>query len=264
VVLVTNTTKRTPQNIVKMLVNDLGYLDINERDVLTSMHMVKKKMREMQFRNPCVVLDERVREWFLDDEMRGLWDGRNSGMHDGIVIASNPRLLSDGERNLLVEAAKRYTEEMQANSNNSCCAAPHQIPTLFSTPLRGVTRTKMMEQFFNHKNCAEPQDLDEHPLEELFEHTQNVQVCGKPSPDIWLEACKLANCEPSEAIMLGDSIEADIVGALQLGMGAILVRSGKFDAAHEEIVHWMLQQDKHLVGIEDDFGDAAKILLEHL
>jgi putative hydrolase of the HAD superfamily len=38
---------------------------------------------------------------------------------------------------------------------------------------------------------------------------------------IFEKALRDANCDPSRAVMIGDSYEADILGALQVGMHAI-------------------------------------------
>ena len=43
----------------------------------------------------------------------------------------------------------------------------------------------------------------------------------KPNPLIFQKALSDANCQPSRAVMIGDSYEADILGALQAGMHAI-------------------------------------------
>jgi putative hydrolase of the HAD superfamily len=43
----------------------------------------------------------------------------------------------------------------------------------------------------------------------------------KPNPLIFKKALTDANCDPSGSVMIGDSHEADILGALQVGMHAI-------------------------------------------
>ena len=43
----------------------------------------------------------------------------------------------------------------------------------------------------------------------------------KPNPLIFQKALTDANCDPTRSIMIGDSYEADILGALQVGMHAI-------------------------------------------
>ncbi|MGB0373539.1 MAG: YjjG family noncanonical pyrimidine nucleotidase [Flavobacteriaceae bacterium] len=43
----------------------------------------------------------------------------------------------------------------------------------------------------------------------------------KPNPLIFQKALTDANCDPTRSVMIGDSYEADILGALQVGMHAI-------------------------------------------
>ena len=55
----------------------------------------------------------------------------------------------------------------------------------------------------------------------------------KPHPTIFLSAMKTAEVLPEHAVMIGDSLEADIQGALKLGMQAIHFNYHK-EAYHEE------------------------------
>ena len=55
----------------------------------------------------------------------------------------------------------------------------------------------------------------------------------KPHPTIFLSALKTAEVLPEHAMMIGDSLEADIQGALKLGMQAIHFNS-HMEAYHEE------------------------------
>jgi len=43
----------------------------------------------------------------------------------------------------------------------------------------------------------------------------------KPNPKIFNHALELANTEPKKSMMIGDNLEADIIGAQQIGMQAI-------------------------------------------
>ena len=45
--------------------------------------------------------------------------------------------------------------------------------------------------------------------------------CKKPNKKIFLHALKRANANANESIMIGDDIEADILGAEAVGMQAI-------------------------------------------
>jgi len=65
--------------------------------------------------------------------------------------------------------------------------------------------------------------LDACKAEALF--GSNIIVGGeelyeKPHPSIYLKACEMANCEPYEAIMVGDRLKTDILGGINAGLGA--------------------------------------------
>ena len=53
-------------------------------------------------------------------------------------------------------------------------------------------------------------------------------VLGKPSTAYFDAACRALDAEPSMTWMVGDDLEADILGARGLGMRTVLVRTGKF------------------------------------
>jgi len=72
--------------------------------------------------------------------------------------------------------------------------------------------------------------LDRCRAEEIF-GSENILVGGeeliagrhaKPHPSIFLRACELVGCEPSEAAMIGDSLLVDVGGALEAGLRAAI------------------------------------------
>lgn len=65
----------------------------------------------------------------------------------------------------------------------------------------------------------------------------------KPHPSIFNQALKLANTSAKNALMIGDSYEADIQGALSLGMQAIHFNS------HNETLHTHCTIVEHLAEI---------------
>jgi HAD superfamily hydrolase (TIGR01458 family) len=52
-------------------------------------------------------------------------------------------------------------------------------------------------------------------------------VVGKPAPEIFVVACERAGAEPADAVMVGDDLDSDLRPAQALGMGVVLVRTGK-------------------------------------
>jgi ribonucleotide monophosphatase NagD (HAD superfamily) len=55
-----------------------------------------------------------------------------------------------------------------------------------------------------------------------------AEVVGKPTAAYFEAALAELDSRPSEAVMVGDDVEADIGGAKQIGMRGVLVRTGKF------------------------------------
>jgi putative hydrolase of the HAD superfamily len=70
-------------------------------------------------------------------------------------------------------------------------------------------------------------------IESFFEFVFTAEKVGfkKPHPEIFIESLKTVNTTAEASIMIGDSFEADILGALNQGMQAIHFNS------HNEEVH---------------------------
>lgn len=71
-------------------------------------------------------------------------------------------------------------------------------------------------------------------LEGLFAVTLSSLDHGymKPHPSIFEAALRAVGAEPSEAVMVGDSLSHDVEGARRLGMRAILVARAGRDSVH--------------------------------
>jgi ribonucleotide monophosphatase NagD (HAD superfamily) len=59
-------------------------------------------------------------------------------------------------------------------------------------------------------------------------------VVGKPADAFYDVAVKALGVERSQAVMVGDDVDADIIGARRAGLQAVLVRTGKFRQADLE------------------------------
>ena len=53
-------------------------------------------------------------------------------------------------------------------------------------------------------------------------------VLGKPAPDFFRAVCADLGTEPGHCLMVGDDIESDIGGAMNMGMRTALVQTGKY------------------------------------
>jgi hypothetical protein len=55
-----------------------------------------------------------------------------------------------------------------------------------------------------------------------------AEVVGKPAPGFFTSALSRLRVDAAEAIMIGDDIDADVLGAQHLGITGVLVKTGKF------------------------------------
>lgn len=79
-----------------------------------------------------------------------------------------------------------------------------------------------------------PPDIQRLKLEQtgLAEHFSAVVISGeigvgKPDPDVFLQTVRSFGVEPSSAVMVGDSWERDVEGAVAAGLGAIWISHGR-------------------------------------
>ncbi len=73
-------------------------------------------------------------------------------------------------------------------------------------------------------------------------------VLGKPSASYFEAALEALDADPERTWMVGDDVDADIGGAVALGMHTILVRTGKF---RDDAGAWSAQPDVVLDSIAD-------------
>ncbi len=74
-------------------------------------------------------------------------------------------------------------------------------------------------------------------LTHYFKTVTNSEMAGakKPSPIIFQHALHLANADKKQSIMIGDSIQADVIGAQDFGMRAIFFNPNREEAAADII-----------------------------
>ncbi len=76
-----------------------------------------------------------------------------------------------------------------------------------------------------------------------FKTITNSEAAGvkKPNPIIFNHALHVANANPKESLMIGDNYEADILGALEVGLDAILFNYHNYtDVDHIKQVNHLL------------------------
>ncbi|RLJ70213.1 HAD superfamily hydrolase (TIGR01458 family) [Hydrogenivirga caldilitoris] len=72
--------------------------------------------------------------------------------------------------------------------------------------------------------------LDAGPFVKALEFAsgKRAKVIGKPSREFFLSAVRSMDLTPQECAVVGDDIEADVLGGMKVGLHGVLVRTGKF------------------------------------
>ncbi|HKZ18146.1 MAG TPA: TIGR01458 family HAD-type hydrolase [Geobacteraceae bacterium] len=117
-------------------------------------------------------------------------------------------------------------------------------------PLLAVGRTRYYQ-------AEDGLDLDAGPFVAALEYAAETEalVLGKPSRQFFLAAVKELGCRPEEAVMVGDDAISDAGGALEAGLSAILVQTGKYRPGDEEKI------GHPGVMVEKDVGAALERIL---
>ena len=65
--------------------------------------------------------------------------------------------------------------------------------------------------------------LNQSNIDHFFKTVTNSEMVGvkKPNPKIFNHALEVARADKSRSIMIGDNLEADVLGALDIGLDAI-------------------------------------------
>lgn len=86
-------------------------------------------------------------------------------------------------------------------------------------------------------------------ISSYFQTVTNSEMAGvkKPNPIIFDYALDLANAQKENSVMIGDSLEADVQGALDAGLDAIYFNEGKIIVEdHIKQINHLLELKKYL------------------
>lgn len=91
--------------------------------------------------------------------------------------------------------------------------------------------------------------LQKSNLDKYFVTITNSELAGhkKPHENIFHYALSLANASKNQSIMIGDSIEADVLGAINFGMKAVYFNPTNEQVLHDEIIQ--IQKLTQLINI---------------
>lgn len=80
--------------------------------------------------------------------------------------------------------------------------------------------------------------LDAGPFVRALEYAAGIRahIAGKPSPLFFRQVLAATGADAADTLMVGDDVEADVRGALDAGLQACLVQTGKYRRGDEALV----------------------------
>ncbi len=188
--LLTNTTQRTSEDIYKKLIN-MGF-NIQKDEILTALDVTKIFLLENRA-NATFLLTNRALEFFND---------------------------------IPKEYPKKYVVVGDAKDNFTY----QNLNNAFRELINGLELIAIAKNRY-YKSSDEELNMDAGCFVVALEYAsgKEAKIIGKPSSEFFHLACKSLNIRPNEAIMVGDDIESDILGAQKAGIKGYLVKTGKFN-----------------------------------
>jgi HAD superfamily hydrolase (TIGR01458 family) len=212
---VTNTTRSTRADIVVKL-HRMG-LPIEEREVFTAPLAAKRVLRDRGLR-PLLLVHPGLRPEFADVD---------AADPNAVVVADVGDALTYADLN----GAFRLL--------------------MTGAPLIAMARNRYF------KDADGGLSLDAGPFVAALESASGAtaEVVGKPAAPFFQLALSDLGCDPAEAVMVGDDVRDDVLGAAAAGLRGLLVRTGKFRPDDEA------QLDHPHVAAVADFAAAVDAIL---
>ncbi len=189
-IFVTNTTRVGKRQIAKKL-RKFG-IKVKEENIVTALSATIDYIKSKKKNSKCYLI--------------GSKESRKEFIHNGLKISDeNPDYVVIGwDKNLNFKA----------------------LNTAFRLIFEGADFITMHEDKF-----APMEDglyLSVGPFSKALEYAtgRNAISIGKPNSNFFKIALSKLKVKPKEAVMIGDSIDSDIVGAKKVGMTGILIRNG--------------------------------------
>ncbi|MFH0882851.1 MAG: TIGR01458 family HAD-type hydrolase [bacterium] len=189
---VTNTTRKPRRKIYEEL-QKLGF-HLDENDVICPAIIARETI--LQMKRPSVAL-------FVADEILEDFEGlKITTQRAGAVIMGD---LGD-----------KFTPEI--------------LDQIFKLTFTGSELIALQKNRFWRDEIGLRLDLGPYVAAIEYATGKKADVVGKPAPGFFRGLLTRYHIRPENALMVGDDIEADILGAQRLGMKTAQVKTGKYDA----------------------------------
>ncbi|XP_065187179.1 haloacid dehalogenase-like hydrolase domain-containing protein 2 [Sycon ciliatum] len=218
---VTNTTKESRRALKKRL-DSIGFgIELNE--IYTALRAAHSLIRQRHLRPYYIMEDDALLEEFSDLPRSGEADGSDAS---AVVVALAPSKFDYATMN-------RAFRILQAGN-----------------PLIAIHKARLYKR-------PDGLALGPGPFVEALEYASGVraEVVGKPEIAFFRACMDGLNCSPDEVVMIGDDVRDDVRGAMDAGLRAVLVRTGKYRSGDDSLL-------ENTGGVAcDTFASAVDMLL---
>lgn len=184
----TNTTRRTPETMLKKL-QKMGFT-VEEQELFTALDATRDYVKSQNGTIYTVLTDE-ADKWFAD------------------MKSDNPEFVVVGDAYLNFDYPRL----------NGAFRALHEGAKLIAAA---------KNRYFQDEDGKLSMDAGGFIAALEFAANTEAKLIGKPSAEFFHLAVASMGLEPDEVLMIGDDIESDVKGAMDAGLRAALVKTGKF------------------------------------
>jgi len=217
--LVTNSSSKTRREIAQLLSDCEMHVD--EAQILTVASSAVRYLRENQWGSRCFVLNE----------------GDIAEDLDGISVTD-----ADSAEVVLLGGA-------------GPSLSYSDFDAVFTLALKGIPVVALHRNLRYRTTAGLALDMGAFIVGLEAAAGIEIPIVGKPAPAFFQTAFHDLGVEASDAVMLGDDIEADVLGAQAVGAIGVLVRTGKFHPTDLDVStgspDHVIEDISHLPGLFD-------------
>jgi HAD superfamily hydrolase (TIGR01458 family) len=216
--LVTNTSSKSRRRIAGLLA--AAGMEIDERHILTAVTSAARYLVENYHGAGCLVLNEGD----LTEDLEGV----------ALADASSAGVVLLG------------------GAGPSICY--EELNAVFRSGLEGVPVVALHRNVRYQTDDGPALDMGAFIVGLEAATGSTITVVGKPAPAFFEAALSDLNVAAGQAVMIGDDIHADVLGAQAVGISGVLVRTGKF---RESDLTGNERSPDHIL---DDIGQLPSLL----
>ena len=216
---ITNTTRMTKNNLINML-SKMGF-SVNPKEIFAAPHAASEYCKLKRYKNiSLIVPDEEMKEDFSTFQF----------------VDENPEAIVVGDM------GKLFTFEL--------------LNRLFLNIINGAELIAMHKN--RYWNSADGLTLDLGAFISALEYAsgKSAIVVGKPDPNLFKLAVHNWWLSEKSIYVVGDDLDADIMGAHNAGMKSVLVKTGKF---REENLKYSEIKPDHIINSVADLPNIFQL-----